>query len=287
MKQAIFTITLLCSRTLTADCPEGVYTTTEADKQFLTETVAVVRTALPPTPDGWRLEDRNPKVYVPPRSYCKGAENQPLIEGYSVKYVWVAGQKDLTQKLTEIQKKINAVNGVPMAAEQLKQMTELQIKDRDLRYAARKAEKPEADRMKAEAAVFSKQAEAMRTVFLNAKKPQLDALEAERSALQASTPTEVDLFVLVNGTGLDTSETNPVPALSGATLTRANATRTVLAYGGPWAQDSGGGLKANYPRGANMRKVYGVTIQAKGDPKQAAALLSKLDGAALKGLVSK
>ena len=151
MKQALFTITLLCSRTLMADCPEGVYTTTEADKQFLTETVAVVRTALPPTPDGWRLEDRNPKVYVPPRSYCKGAENQPLIEGYSVKYVWVAGQKDLTQKLTEIQKKINAVNGVPMAAEQLKQMTELQIKDRDLRYAARKAEKPEADRMKAEA----------------------------------------------------------------------------------------------------------------------------------------
>ena len=87
---------------------------------------------------------------------CKGADKVPLITGYRVSYLWVTGETDLVQKQNEIRKKMAAIQHTPMAADQQKLANELAIKDRDLRYQARKFEKTdkaEADRLKAEAAV--------------------------------------------------------------------------------------------------------------------------------------
>lgn len=62
--------------------------------------------------------------------------------------------------------------------------------------------------------MYYKRAEEIRKTYLDAMKPQIDALESEKSALRKSIPTEVSLSILVNGTGLDTRDTTSASKLS-------------------------------------------------------------------------
>lgn len=286
MKAITLAMVVFGASTLWADCPEGSYTTTEADRKFLADAVAKVKAALPAAPDGWRLEDKNATPYVPRTSFCKGMEKQPLLEGYRVQYVWVNGQKDLAQKIADIDRKLDELRRMPMPPDQEKMMNELHTKDRDLRYQARKADAAEAARLKVEAAGYYKQAEAIRRTFLDSMQPAMNALEAEKDALRKSIRTEVNLSVLVNGTALPIENTKPAAAQAGSDVTRAGADRVVLGYGGPW-KEAAGLINAAYPRGGNVQRVYGIIVEAEGDAKHAEMLLARIDSAGLKSLLAR
>ena len=280
---------LICAAAAWADCPTGVYTTTDADKKFFADTVAAVKAAVPPASEGWRLDDKNSPTYMPPASLCKGAETSPLIAGYTVDYVWVAGQKELALKRAEIDKKEGAVRRTSVPPDQQKPMNELGTKDRDLRFQARKiaaTDKAAADAMLAEAAGYAKQIAAIRAAYLKSLQPQLDELQKEETDLLKSYPTQLRLSILINGTGIDARDMAPSAAQAGAAITLSGPTKTILAYGGPWNRVNSG-FTAAYPRGAKIQRVHGIVVEAAGDPKQAEALLAKLDGAALKGLIGK
>jgi len=71
---------LHCTISAWADCPNGVYEFTEADKKFMTDTAAVLQAAVPLAPEGWSLRDaagrpiRPGTVWTPPSSNCAGGE---------------------------------------------------------------------------------------------------------------------------------------------------------------------------------------------------------------------
>ena len=282
-------VLIFVTRAIWADCPEGSYSMTDADKKFYTDTVAVVKAALPTTPDGWRADDKNPNPYVPPSSICKGSEKEPLITGYYLQYVWVDGQKQRAAKLAELDKKAAAVSRTPMAGDQQKLMTELGTKDRDLRWQAKKlapTDKAGSDKLYAEALVFAKQVAEIRNAHLASFKPELDALERERQEIFKSMPTELALYVLVNGSGVDLSDTNPVASIASAGVTQVGEKRTVLAYGSAWKKD-GNSLRLGIQRGVPVQKIYAVSVEVKGDPQQAQMLLASLNGASVKSLLAK
>jgi hypothetical protein len=277
---------LLTAAALFADCPEGVYKTTEADKKFFSDTVAAVKAALPPAPEGWKMEDRNFVPYVPPSDLCKGSEKEPLITGYTVKYIWVTGEKERAQKLNEIDQKIAAIHRTPLPADQQKTVDELGVKDRDLRWQAKKlaaSDKTESDRLYAEAAVFAKQMKGIRDAHFETMKPKLMALENERTELFKSMPTELSLHILVNGSGLHMQDAKPSPAQASAAVTLTGPQTTVLGYGHAWAKDG----RALYPKGGSIQKVYGVSVEVTGSPEQAKTLLTGLNGAALNSMIGK
>lgn len=229
--------------------------------------------------------------WTPPASACKGADKIPLVAAYDVKYVWDAGQKSLSQKQDEIRKKIAVVQRTPMAPDQQKLANELGGKDRDLRFAARKFErtdKAEADRLKAEAAVFAKQLNEIQQAHRATLKPQLDALQKEEDELlRGRDLLEVKFRIFVNSTGVDTRDLKPSSPQGGAATTLADSKRVLLLYGGAWKADPNGAMHGVFPPGAKIQKAYNLYVEAQGDPKQAEALLSKMDAAALKGLFGK
>jgi hypothetical protein len=310
MRQTAIVVAFFCSivfypASLWADCPDGVYMFTDADKKFMTDTVAVLQSAVPPAPEGWSLRDRfrtppRPGAPVPvwtaPTSACKGANGRPLITGYDVKYFWDAGEKDMTQKQNEIRKKISVVQRTPMAADQQKLANELGNKDRDLRFQARnfeKTDKAQADRLKAEAAVFRKQYDEIYQAHGATLKPELDALRKEEEDLLRGRSFEVIFSILANTQGEGLSEMTPTAAQAGAAsaFTGLNLYRvktTLLVYGGTWKRDTVSfPLAAVFPTGANIHKVHNVVVTASGDPKQVELILSRLDSAPLKALVGK
>lgn len=299
-----FAVSFLCLTALWADCPDGVYTFTDADKKFMTDAVAAVRAALPPAPVGWRIEDPLMRgvrpgapmsEWVPPISACKGADKIPLITGYGVKYIWDAGAKDLDRKDGEIRKKMQGVRNTPMAADEQARVKELGNKDRDLRYQARKLEKTdkaEADRLRTEAAVYAKQVAEIQQAHMATLKPQLDALQKEEDELmKGRNLLEVGLNINVNDKGVDTRRMTPATVQPGAFLVGTGTSQygkpnVVWVYGGPWKKESGA-LVAAFPPGANIRKAHNVVVTAEGDSKQNELILSKLDVAALKALLVK
>jgi hypothetical protein len=182
-----------------------------------------------------------------------------------------------------------------MAADQQARVRELGDKDRALRYEARKFEKTdkaEADRLKAEAAVYRKQYDEINQAHLATLKPQLDALQKEEDELMKGRDLlNVGLRITVNDKGVDTRTMTPANAQAGAATTLTGTSLyqrpvTVLVYGGPWKKDTGA-LIADFAPGANIRKAYNIVVTAEGDPKQAEIFISKLDSAALKALLGK
>lgn len=300
---AFFCSIVFCPSSLWADCPDGVYMFTDPDKKFMTDTTAVLQAALPPAPEGWRLDDgyRRPgaplPVWTPPTSGCKGANLRPLNTGYVVKYYWDAGEKDMTRKQNEISKKMSVVQHTSMAADQQKLANELGNKDRDLRYQARKfatTDKAETDRLKAEAAVYRKQYDEIYQAHGVTLKPQLDALKKEEEDLSSGRSYEVTLSILANTQGVGRRDMTPTTAQAGAASVftglecSGGAKTTLLLYGGTWKKDTVSfSLAAVFPAGANIRKVHNLVVTASGDPKHVELILSKLDGAPLKELVGK
>jgi hypothetical protein len=309
MRQTAIAVAFFCRivffpASLWADCPAGEYIFTDADKKFMTDTVAVIRAALPPAPEGWSMQDPlmrgvKPGAPVPawtaPTWACAGANARPLITGYDVKYFWDAGHKDMTQRQDEILKKRSAVQRTPMAADQQKLANELGNKDRDLRYQARKFEKTdkaEADRLKAEAAVFRKQYDGIYQAHGATLKPQLDALKKEEEDLLRGPSFEVALRIRANTQGEGLRDMTPTTAQAGAASAftgleySSGAKTTLLVYGGTWKKDTHAQL-AVFPKGANIHEVHNLVVTALGDPKQVELILSRLDGAALKALLGK
>jgi len=304
MLRTTFAVAFLCTTSVWADCPDGVYNFTDADKKFMIDSVAAARALLPPAPEGWRMEDpmmagvrpgAPMREWTPPTSACKGADAAPLVIAWDVNYAWDAGSKDLYRKDDELRKKMHVVRNTPMAADQQARIKELGNKDRDLRYEARKFEKTdkaEADRLKAEAAVYAKQVYEIQQAHLATLRPQLDALQKEEDELMLGRDLlNVGLRIFVNSIGLDTRTMTQANAQAGAAITMTGTSQykkpvTVLVYGGPWKKDTGE-IIANFPPRANIRKAYNIVVTADGDPKQAERFLSKLDGAALKALLGK
>ena len=303
MRRTLFAVALFCTTSAWADCPDGVYVFTDQDKQFMVDAVAVVRAALPPAPEGWSVRDPlmagvRPgapiPAWTPPSTACKGANSRPLISGYSVKYVWDAGQKDLEQKQNEIRKKISVLQHTPLPADQQKLATEAGNKDRDLRYQARKFEqtdKAEADRLKAEAAAYRKQYDAINQAHFATLKPQMDALEKEEAEVgRGRGSLEVEVAVTVNSQGDGLNEMTPTKTQADAdfAFTGLNQFRvkTTLLYGVGWKKDANAML-AVIPSGADIRKAHNIVVTAAGDPKQVDLILQKLDTAALKALLGK
>ena len=296
---AFFCSIAFCPASVWGDCPDGVYNFTDVDKKFMTDTVAVIQAAVPPAPEGWSLRDvyRTPvrpgapvPVWTPPTMACAGANGRPLVVAYDVKYFWDAGEKEITQKQNEIRKKISVVQHTPMAADQQKLANELGIKDRDLRYQARKFEKTdkaEADRLKAEAAVYRKQYDQIYQAHNATLKPQLDTLQKEEDVLRGRSLLEVKFRIFVNSSGVDSRDLKPSNPQAGAATTLSDTKRTLLLYGGPWKKDTNGSLLGVFQPGSKIQKVYNIYVEAEGDPKQTELILSKLDSAALKALVGK
>jgi hypothetical protein len=297
MRRTTIAVAFLCTTSVWADCPNGVYDFTDADKKFMTDTAAVLQASVPPAPEGWSLRDaagraiRPGAVWTPPSSSCAGAEGRPLVVAHDVKYFWVTGEKDIVQKQNGIRKKMAAVQHTPMAADQEKLAKELAIKDRDLRYQARKFErtdKAEADRLKAEAAVYRKQHDEIQQAHYATLKPQLDALQKEEDdVLRGGDLLEVKFRIFVNSTGVDSRDLKPFNPQAGAATTLSDAKRTLLLYGGAWKKDTNGSLLGAFQPGAKIQKVYNIYVEAQGDPKQTEAILSKMDGAGPNALLGK
>lgn len=305
MLRTIVTLVCLCVVPAWADCPGGVYNFTDADKKFMVDSVAAVRALLPPAPEGWRMRDPlmagvRPGApmpeWKPPISSCRGAEAIPLITGWEVSYFWEAGSKELQRKDDELRKKMHVIRNTPMAASDQARVKELGNKDRDLRFQARKFEKTdkaEADRLKAEALVYAKQLGEIQQAHMATLKPQLDALQKEEDELMKGRDLlDVNLSITLNDKGVDTRQMASANPRAGAAITvvgknpNSATTSTVLVYGGPWKTVTGG-ITAEFPKGANIRKAYNIVVTAAGDPKQAEMFISKLDGAALKALLAK
>jgi hypothetical protein len=232
---------------------------------------------------------------MPPSTACKGANSRPLITGYTVKYVWNAGQKDLEQKQNEIRKKISVLQHTPLPADQQKLATEAGNKDRDLRYKARtleKTDKAEADRLKAEAAVYRKQYDAINQAHFATLKPQMDALQKEETDVDRGRASlEVEVGVTVNSQGDGLSEMTPTNTQGGANfaftgLNQYRVNTTLLLYGAGWKKDTNTML-AVIPPGADIHKAHNIVVTASGDPKQVELILKTLDAAALKALLGK
>jgi hypothetical protein len=229
-------------------------------------------------------------------SACSGVENFPFITSYGVSYSWDARMNELEKKEGEIRKKMHVIQNTPLAADQQKLAKEFGDKDRDLRYQARKFEKTdkaEADRLKAEAAVYRKQYDDIHQAHGTTLKPHLDALQKELDeVLREQKSLGVKLSITVNSKGEGLRDMTPAKAQGGAAsaftgtdLWRAKS--TLLVYGGTWKKDTNGSQLAVFPPGANVRKVHNIVVTAQGDPKQVELILSKLDGAALKALLGK
>ena len=82
MRRTTIAVAFLCTTPVWADCPDGVYDFTDLDKKFMIDTVAAVRAALPPAPEGWSVRDplttgvrpgAPMPAWTPPSSACKGA----------------------------------------------------------------------------------------------------------------------------------------------------------------------------------------------------------------------
>ncbi len=297
MRRTTIAVAFLCTTAVWADCPSGVYEFTDADKKFITDTVAVLQAAVPPAPEGWSLRDlygapiRPGVAWQPPNSACAGAEARPLVATHDVKYLWVTGEKDILQKQNEIRKKMALLQRTPMTPDQDKLAKELAVKDRDLRYQARKFEKTdkaEADRLKAEAAVFRKQHDDIQQAHFATLKPQVDALQKEEDELlRGRNLLEVKLRLFVNSQGVDSRDLKPSSAQAGAETTLADAKRTLLLYGAAWKKHPDGSMLGAFQPGAKIQKAYNIYVEAEGEPKQVEAILSKLDGAGLKALLGK
>jgi hypothetical protein len=304
MRRTTFAVALLCTASAWADCPDGVYNFTDQDKKFMIDTVAAVRSALPPAPDGWSMRDplmagvrpgAPMPAWAPPSSACKGANSRPLITGYTVKYVWGAGRKDLEQKQNEIRKRISVLQHTPLPADQQKLATEAGNKDRDLRYQARKFEKTdkaEADRLKAAAAVYRKQYDAINQAHFAKLKPDMDALQKEEADVgRGQSSLEVEVGITVNSQGDGLTEMTPTKAQAGADfaftgLNQFRVNTTLLLYGVEWKKDTNA-MFAVFPSGANINKAHNIVVTAAGDPKQVELILPRLDAAALKKLLGK
>jgi hypothetical protein len=191
---------------------------------------------------------------------------------------------------------MQVVRNTPMAAAEQARVRELGNKDRDLRFQARKFEKTdqaEADRLKAEAAVYAKQLNEIQQAHMATLKPQLDALQKEEDELMKGRDLlEVSLDITVNGKGLDARQMASANPQAAAAMTMAGrnpttgTASTVLVYGGPWKRDTGA-IIATFPKAADIRKAYNIVVTADGDPKQTEMFISRLDGAALKALLGK
>jgi len=252
---------------LRADCPDGVYNYNASDLKFLTETYAALKAALPPAPEGWRMSDKGGPSFSGTFT-CKGMQTEGLAVSYEVEYIWTAGEKELGLKLADINKRTAAIRRTPLSAEQQKLLTELGVKDRELRLQARKlatTDKAEADRLTREAAGYLKQMQEIRSEHSKSLQPQLEPLQQEELALSKSYSTKVGFSISVNGHGKPT----------GGQLVRSNAGTTELTYG------------TNITRGGKIDRIYKVTVSAKGDLKQAETLIARTNTETLKGLIGK
>lgn len=309
MRPTAIAVAFFCSivfcpsdRSLWADCPSGVYNFTAADNQFLDDTMVALQAVLPPAPEEWRMDDPTQKSLRPGpqkagRMGCRGIEDSPFGTSYNVSYEWVARTNELLKKEDEIRKKMHVIKKTPLAADQQKLAMELGEKDRGLRYQARKFEKTdkgEADRLKAEAAVYRKQYDEIYQAHGTTLKPQLDVLQKELDeVLRERNTLGVELSIAVNSKGEDlrdmtptTSQAGAASAFTGLNQSGSGAKTTLLVYGGTWKKVTGAQL-AVFPTGANVRKVHNVVVTAKGEPEQVELILSKLDAAALKALLGK
>ena len=65
MRRTTIAVAFLCTTSVWADCPDGVYYFTDVDKKFMTDTTAALGAALPPAPDGWQMYDMYKKPVRP------------------------------------------------------------------------------------------------------------------------------------------------------------------------------------------------------------------------------
>jgi hypothetical protein len=296
---AFFCSIAFCPPSLWADCVNGEDIFTDADKKFMTDTVAVLHAAMPAL-EGWRVDDivRRPvrpgapaSEWTPPTSRC--ASRDPIVIGDMVTYVWDARIKETEQQRKEIAKKISLVQISPLPADQQARVDEIAQKIKALQLQGRDTtDRAEKLRLNKETSALYIQANQIK---VDAHKPQIDALrkEADDLLLRDAGLTHVGLKIYANmGSGY-LRDMTPTKALAGAAsaftgLEYSGGAKTTLLFYGTWKKDStSSALGAVFPPGANFRKVYNILVTAEGDPKQAELILSKLDGAALKALLGK
>jgi hypothetical protein len=293
---AFFCSIAFCPPSLWADCASGEEPFSDADKKFMTDTVAVLHATMP-APEGWRIDDpvrkpirpgAPPREWTPPAGRCAGGI--PILVVDMVTYVWDARIKETEQRRRELAKQVSLVQISPLPADQQARVDEIAAKIRALQIQARDTtDRAEKLRLNQEGSALSIQANQIK---VDAHKPQLDALrkEADDLLLRDAALTKVELRIDANSQGQGLRDMTPTKALAGAAsaFTGRNTSRaptTLLIYG-PWKTE-GTDILAAFPPGANFRKVHNIVATAEGDPKQAELILSTLDGAALKALLGK
>ncbi len=265
-----------------ADCVDGARNTTDAEKQFYTETHAALKALIPAAPAGWKLQDNSTKIVGAPGSVCLGSK-APMRVTYEVRYYWQDAIADLNQKGKEFDKKIADLRQLP--ADKQKEFDDLGRASRDLERESRKLKATDpaaAEQKMTESKEIWKKAREIRDTHVNSVMPQIQALTRERTELNASVNTEVRLTINVNGFNLGAPEGGEKMSVAGAALAMRGPKKTVVGFG-PWTLQ-GRDIKAAYPAGETT-KVRTATIEVTGEPKQIEPLLEAMNTASLQSMI--
>jgi hypothetical protein len=223
----VFTIFLIVPAVLRADCPEGVRTTTEAERREYMRTLNALK-AVPSAPAGWQLQTPKSGSTEAPTSTCKGLK---LTAEYEVTYVSIEQQQLNQQYNRESSARIAALR--KLSPDEQKQVDDFNRQGRQLSAQAAVAKKnnnrTEADRLREQANQFYAKSRAVYQAHQDKIAPQIAAI-ADECSKYANPEVRVHLAVddlpAAAGSG---AEKVQIPGVPQAFFDRQKA--LVMSYG--------------------------------------------------------
>ena len=264
--RVIFTVTVLATAgALMGECVDGAREATDVEKRFVVSTKASFRSALPASPEGWRLERRD--EIVAPAMVCRGLESAPLYAGYTVEYAWIEAVRERNRMSREVETKAAALRALPPG------------RQRQWIAMNREAHNLLRQDLRRQAVEVGRGARLLQAEHQRSVEPQISRL---RETIAGATPAKTYVRMTISANPVRTSVAGAVAhfGLPGASLALRAGDETVI-YFGPvlFSTKKGRGgeyaeIQSVFQPGRPRTTVQIIAVRLKGDPEQVDALLT-------------